>query len=200
MLVWNICLIVAMDRVMSVQSASAVFEGTDISDISQPVVEQYRRVIPDSWALISKQFEEDPSCNFVPQQMTREELRQGYWDLVKRLYTPEAYLERYFKVYESPEYLERRAEICRKAGEGKHLPTLGYGLALLWSLFWALVWDGSLFSVGKVYARYFFTRNLKHRRDIVGFAQFMNRCVTHWHFYKFTRELTTGRLRAYNTL
>jgi len=144
--------------------------------------------------------EEDPSCNFVPQQMTREELRQGYWDLVKRLYTPEAYLERYFKVYESPEYLERRAEICRKAGEGKHLPTLGYGLALLWSLFWALVWDGSLFSVGKVYAKYFFTRNLKHRRDIVGFAQFMNRCVTHWHFYKFTRELTTGRLRAYNTL
>jgi len=35
---------------------------------------------------------------------------------------------------------------------------------------------------------------------IVGFAQFMNRCVTHWHFYKFTRELTAGRLRAYNTL
>ena len=24
--------------------------------------------------------------------MTRDELRSGYWDLVKRLYTPEAYL------------------------------------------------------------------------------------------------------------
>ncbi len=67
--------------------------------------------------------EEDPSCNFVPKQMTRDELRDGYWDLVKRLYTPEAYLERYFKVYESPEYLERRersaawparASICRR--------------------------------------------------------------------------------------
>ena len=63
--------------------------------------------------------EEDPNCNFVPKQMTRDELRQGYWDLVKRLYTPEAFLDRYFKVYESPEYLRRRAEICRKAGEGK---------------------------------------------------------------------------------
>lgn len=42
-------------------------------------------------------------------------------------------------------------------------------------------------------------RNLRHRRDIVGFAQFMNCCVTHWHFYKFTREVTAGR-RAYNTL
>ena len=73
-------------------------------------------------------------------------------------------------------------------------------LTLLWSLFWALLWDGSLFSVGSIYLRYFFGRNLKHRPGIIGFAQFMNRCVTHWHFYKFTRELTAGRLRAYNTL
>ncbi len=144
--------------------------------------------------------EEDPSCNFVPQQMTREELRQGFWDLVKRLYSPEAYLDRYFKVYESPEYLRRRADICRRAGEGRRLPTLAYGLYMLWSLFWALAWDGSLFSIGRVYAKYFFTRNLRHRRDIIGFAQFMNRCVTHWHFYKFTREMTAGRLRAYNTI
>ncbi len=144
--------------------------------------------------------EEDPSCNFVPKQMTRDELRAGYWDLVQRLYTPEAYLERYFKVYESPEYLQRRAEICRMAGEGKRLPTLSYGLRLFFKLFWALLRDGSLFSVGSVYVKYFFTQNVRHRRDIIGFAQFVNRCVTHWHFYKFTRELSAGRLRAYNTL
>ena len=144
--------------------------------------------------------EEDPSCNFVPKQMTRQELRQGYWDLVKRLYTPEAYLDRYFKVFESPEYLRRRAEICRKAGEGKHVPTLAYGLALLWSLSWTLLWDGSLFTVGRVYLKYFLAHIVKHRRGIIGFAQFMNRCVTHWHFYKFTREMTNGRLRAYNTV
>ncbi len=145
--------------------------------------------------------EEDPNCNFVPKQMTREELRNGYWSLVKRLYTPEAYLDRYFKVFESEEYLRRRAEICRKAGEGKSLPTLGYALMLLWSLFWALLWDGSLFSVGRVYFKYFFSRN-RHSGNgkIVAFAQFMNRCVVHWHFYKFTREMTAGRLRAYNTL
>ncbi|HJZ90136.1 MAG TPA: B12-binding domain-containing radical SAM protein [Gemmataceae bacterium] len=142
---------------------------------------------------------EDPNCNFVPRQMTRQELRKGYWDLLKRLYTPEAFLDRYFRVFEHPGYLERRAAICAKAGEGKRLPTLGYGLALLWALFWALLRDGSLLSVGKVYLKYFLTRNLRHRRDIVGFAQFMNRCVTHWHFYKFTREVTRGRLRAYNT-
>ncbi|MEQ9379709.1 MAG: DUF4070 domain-containing protein, partial [Pirellulales bacterium] len=144
-------------------------------------------------------IEEDPNCNFIPQQMTRDELRKGYWDLVTRLYSPEAFLDRYFKVFDFPQYIERRAAICEKAGEGKYLPTLGYGLALLWALFWALLWDGALLSIGGVYMKYFFTRNLKHRRDVVGFAQFMNRCVTHWHFYRFTRDATSGKLRTYNS-
>jgi radical SAM superfamily enzyme YgiQ (UPF0313 family) len=142
---------------------------------------------------------EDPNCNFHPKQMTREELRTGYWELVRRLYTPEAFLDRYFKVYEYPEYLKRRAEICKKAGEGKTWPTLGYGLLLFGKLFWTLLRDGSLISVGGVYAKYFFTRNLKYRRDIIGFAQFANRCVVHWHFYKFTRNAIEGRLRTYNS-
>ena len=89
--------------------------------------------------------------------------------------------------------------MCRKAGEGKHLATLVYGLTLLWGLFWAVLRDGSLFSVGKVYLKYFLSQNIKRRRGLIGFAQFMNRCVTHWHFYKFTRELIAGRVRAYNT-
>jgi len=76
---------------------------------------------------------------------------------------------------------------------------LAYGLALLGALSWALWRDGSLRSVGWTYLKYFFTRNLKYRRDIVGFAQFMNRCVTHWHFYRFTREATSGRLRTYSS-
>jgi radical SAM superfamily enzyme YgiQ (UPF0313 family) len=143
--------------------------------------------------------EHDPNCNFVPRQMSRDELRQGYWELVERLYTPQAFFDRYFKVYQMPEYLERRAAICRKAGEGKWLPTLGYGVALLWALVGALYRDRALTTIGWSYWKYFWTRNLKYRRDVVGFAQFMNRCVTHWHFYKFTREATAGRLRTYNS-
>jgi radical SAM superfamily enzyme YgiQ (UPF0313 family) len=142
---------------------------------------------------------DDPNCNFVPKQMTREELKRGYWDLVKRLYTPESFLDRHFKVYRNREYLKRRAAMCDRAGEGKTLPTLGYGLALLWALFWALLRDGSLYSVGRVYLRYFLRRSVRYRGDVVGFAQFMNRCVTHWHFFKLTREVTRGRLKIYNT-
>jgi radical SAM superfamily enzyme YgiQ (UPF0313 family) len=144
-------------------------------------------------------IDHDPNCNFIPKQMTREELRQGYWDLVGRLYTPQAYLERYLRVFQFPEYLRRRAEICRRAGEGKKLPTLGYGLILLWSLGWALWRAGALTSVGRVYVNYFCRRYLKYRRDIIGFAQYMNRCVTHWHFYQFTREVVAGRIKTYNS-
>ena len=145
------------------------------------------RLIPD-----------DPNCNFHPKQMTRDELQENYWKLVTKLYTPQAFFDRYFKVFELEGYHKRRAEICRKSNEGKTLPTLAYGLILLWKLSWTLLWDGSVWKVGTVYARYFFTRNLRYRRDVVGFAQFMSRCVTHWHFYKFTREASAGRLRTFS--
>jgi len=142
---------------------------------------------------------DDPNCNFEPKQMTRDELKKGYWELLDRLYTPQAFLDRYFQIFRFPEYTSRRREICKKADEGKTIPTLGYGLVLMWNLFWTLLKNRSLLSVGGVYFRYFFTRNLKFRRDVVGFAQFMNRCVTHWHFYRYTREGTAGRLRLFNS-
>jgi radical SAM superfamily enzyme YgiQ (UPF0313 family) len=144
-------------------------------------------------------FEEDPNCNFVPKQMTREQLQENYWELVTRLYTPEAFLDRYFRVFDRPEYRRRRQEICDRANEGKTIPTLAYGLILFWKLFWALTKDRSLTTIGRVYLSYFFRRNLKLRKDVVGFAQFMNRCVTHWHFYRFTRDATSGKLRLYNS-
>jgi radical SAM superfamily enzyme YgiQ (UPF0313 family) len=143
--------------------------------------------------------EGDDNCNVDPAGMTRDELREGYWDLVKRLYEPEAFLDRYFRAYRLPEYHQRRADIARKANEGKFVPTLLYGLALLWSLSWALGRDGSLGTVGRIYLRYFLQVNRRYRSDVVGFAQFVNRCVTHWHFFRFTREASAGRLRLYNS-
>ena len=139
------------------------------------------------------------NCNIVPKQMTSAELKQGYWDLLNRLYAPRAFLDRSFKVAQFPEFRRKRAEICNKAGEGKRIRTLSYGMILLWNLFWALLKDRSLTKIGSVYVRYFFGRSLRYRSDIIGFAQFMNTCVTHWHFYKYTREGTNGNLRLFNS-
>ena len=142
---------------------------------------------------------DDPNCNIVPEQMTPQELQQGYWQLLKRLYDPQAFFDRYFQVNEYPDFKRRRAEISARANEGKALPTLVYGLLLLRRLVVALIKERSLMTIGVVYLRNFFQRSLPVRADIIGFAQFMNRCVTHWHFYKFTCEGTAGKLRLFNS-
>jgi radical SAM superfamily enzyme YgiQ (UPF0313 family) len=142
---------------------------------------------------------DDSNCNIVPKQMTAAELQQGYWGLLKRLYDPQNFLDRYFTINDYPDFKRRRAEISRRANEGKALPTLLYGFHLLRKLVPALIRDRSLTIVGAVYLRNFFKRNLRVRADIIGFAQFMNRCATHWHFYKFTCQGTAGKLRWFNS-
>jgi radical SAM superfamily enzyme YgiQ (UPF0313 family) len=142
---------------------------------------------------------DDVNCNFLPKQMTPTQLKQGYWELLRRLYAPEAFLERYFNIYRYPEYRQRRALIVRKANESKMLRTLVYGLILTWNLFWTLFKDGSLIKLGKVYGRYFVEHRRHYQKGIVGFAQFVNRCVTHWHFWKFTQEGTAGKIRLFNS-
>jgi radical SAM superfamily enzyme YgiQ (UPF0313 family) len=142
---------------------------------------------------------DNANCNIVPKQMTPAELQDGYWKLLNRLYAPQAFLERYFRIYQYPEFRERRMEISRKAKENKRTRAFVYGLILTWKLFWTLLQDGSLKKVGTVYWRNYVEQRRSYQRGVFGFAQFMNRCVTHWHFYKFTREGTSGRLRLFNS-
>lgn len=142
---------------------------------------------------------DDANCNIVPKQMSPAQLQQGYWDLLKRLYAPQAFFERFFLNHDLREFRQRRAEISRRANEGRALPTLFYGLILLRNLLWTLWCDGSLTTNGWAYVKIFWAYNRRYRATVIGFAQFMNRCVTHWHFYKFTREGTGGRLRLFNS-
>ncbi len=142
---------------------------------------------------------DDINCNIVPKQMTPAQLQRGYWDLLQRLYAPQAFLDRYFKIYGYPEFRRRRAEIIAKTNENRAVQTFAYGLILTWNLFWALFKHGSLKKIGTVYLRYFFAHSLYYQTGLSGFAQFMNRCVTHWHFWKFTQEGTAGKLRFFNS-
>jgi radical SAM superfamily enzyme YgiQ (UPF0313 family) len=142
---------------------------------------------------------DDVNCNIVPKQMTSAELQEGYWSLLSRLYAPQAFFERYFRIYQYPEFRRRRLEIARKASEDKKTRAFIYGTILACKLIWTLFRDGSLKDVGGVYWRNFYEHRRNYQRGVFGFAQFMNRCVTHWHFYKFTREGTFGRLRLFNS-
>ncbi len=141
----------------------------------------------------------DFNCNFVPKQMTPEQLQRGYWNLLRRLYAPEAFLERYFRIYKYPEFRHRRAAMIAKANKQRNIKTLIYGLILAWKLFWTLMSEKQLIRVGAVYWRFFRQQRRLYQKGIAGFAQFVNRCVAHWHFWKFTEEGTNGRLRMFNS-
>jgi radical SAM superfamily enzyme YgiQ (UPF0313 family) len=141
----------------------------------------------------------DINCNITPKQMTPSQLQEGYWDLLHRLYAPQAFIERYFKIYQYAEFRRRRTEIVDKANENRKGRALVYGVILAWNLFWTLFRDGSLKAVGTVYWRNFLVQRRTHQRGILAFTQFVNRCVTHWHFYKFTREGISGKLRLFNS-
>jgi hypothetical protein len=70
---------------------------------------------------------------------------------------------------------------------------------LTWNLFRALVKYKSLKTIGTVYWRYFWEHRRRYQKGITGYTQFVNRCVAHWHFWKFTEEGTNGRLRMFNS-
>ena len=142
---------------------------------------------------------DDFNCNFMPKQMTPDELRTGYWSLLRRLYTPEAFLERYFKIYQYPEFRRRRAAIIAKANEQRKLRTLLYGLILTWNLFRSLLKEKRLKALGRVYWNFFWMQRRLYQKGVTGFAQFVNRCVAHWHYWKFTEEGTSGKLRVFNS-
>jgi radical SAM superfamily enzyme YgiQ (UPF0313 family) len=139
---------------------------------------------------------DDPNGNVVPLRMSREALEGGYRNLLGRLYTPDAFMERHFQTFRHPRYVERRARICELGREGRFLPTFLYAGRLFVALAVALVRAGSLREVGGAYLRSFF-KSLRYRRDLIGVAQHLNRCVGHWHFYRFTREAIEGRLRLH---
>src|SRR5258705_10008919 len=73
----------------------------------------------------------DFNCNFVPKNMTPEQLKSGYWELLRRLYAPEAFLERYFKIYEYPEFRQRRAANFAKTTKHKGPKTLLFGIIFI---------------------------------------------------------------------
>ena len=64
---------------------------------------------------------------------------------------------------------------------------------LFFNLLKTLAKDGSLVRVGKVYLRYYFKKSVKLRPRLTVSVMFLNRRVTHWHFYKFTHDTLAGQ-------
>ena len=138
--------------------------------------------------------EEDPSCNFVPKQMTRDELRTKATGTWSNGCTRPKRTSNATSRSTNRRVPGRRADDLPQGRRGQTTADAGVWPGLMWSLFFALLKDGCAILGWLGVREVFLHGRAALSPRIIGFAQFMNRCVTHWHFYKFTRELIAGHV------
>lgn len=129
---------------------------------------------------------DNPDCNFVPRQMSSQELISGYIGLVQRLYEPAAYFERLFGSWaSSPEYRRRWAERARRKKPPTATQRLAGALGVLvigWRLALAMYREGELRRLGSAYIEI----HREYRRSGepgIRWYQFIQYAAEHWHSY-----------------
>jgi radical SAM superfamily enzyme YgiQ (UPF0313 family) len=132
----------------------------------------------------------NPSCNFVPKNMTPEELRAGYLELNRRLYEPEAYFARWFGVRaSSPALVEKWRERSRWARRHRRpMRELAGSLITLQRLARTLQREGLLRELGTAYIAIYMRWARKGPLYRAHLATYIGACALHWHFYKFYRD------------
>jgi hypothetical protein len=131
---------------------------------------------------------EDPEVHFHPKLMSREALKAGYEGLLRRLYEPEAFFERFYAGYRgSPGFRARRRAIDalatpRQGVLQKAKAWLG-ALQLGWRLLGALAHRQLLRRLGGAYAKAYVWQNLACGRDALPLTAFVWTCLRHWHYY-----------------
>jgi radical SAM superfamily enzyme YgiQ (UPF0313 family) len=142
----------------------------------------------------------DIATNIIPLNMTRQELRDGWLDLMVRLYDAENYFERFDALF-----IEGRLPLASAKMEWlrKHR-FLGYlkiqALTILAAVgLLAKIWADPRTRIDRpVYARYL-RKLLASGRPPRYLFQFAFKCIMHTHFATMTRQMVRGESRLVNT-
>jgi radical SAM superfamily enzyme YgiQ (UPF0313 family) len=130
----------------------------------------------------------DPEVAFIPRQMTPKQLREGRTQLIRGLYTAEAYLDRIFHGYRSsPSFRRQRAQLDAEIGRkpnvsGVVVNTIG-SLLQLTRLGRRLVQNGLFWRLAPQYLSIYLRKNLPLGKEAIPFAQYVGLLMSHWHFY-----------------
>ncbi|QDV34458.1 B12-binding domain-containing radical SAM protein [Tautonia plasticadhaerens] len=145
---------------------------------------------------------DDPAIatNVVPLQMSVHEMRDGWLDLMDRLYDPEEYFKRFDALYVDGDVPLGAAKM---GWMRKHRPVsyvlqhIGIVIASLTIL--ARIWrDPRTEPFRPVYARTL-RKLITRRKPIRLLFTFATRCVMHTHFAVMTRQMVRGESRLVNT-
>ena len=128
----------------------------------------------------------DPDVAFHPKLMSREALKAGFDDLLRRVYAPKAYFERLFAGYAGSSDFRRLAASRNPRGLRAVLSWLG-GVRQALRLAGALAREGQFLAVAGAYAHAWRRLNRPLGREAIPFAVFIGLCVVHWHCYRLSR-------------
>ncbi|MEO6811473.1 MAG: B12-binding domain-containing radical SAM protein [Isosphaeraceae bacterium] len=145
---------------------------------------------------------DDPriATNIIPLNMTREELRDGWVDLMSRLYDVENYFERFSSLYIENNFTLGKAKMDwlrkhRPLTYAKQHTLIMLGTLIVLARIWS---DPRTKPYRPVYGRYLRSM-IRARRPVRHLFQFAARCVMHTHFAIMTSQMVKGESRLVNT-
>jgi hypothetical protein len=137
----------------------------------------------------------DPELIFIPKQMSRERLKSGFRELLKRVYDVDAYFERALGAAASTP--QRRPGARSVASTRLSVLKLRLLLTAGWAaralmLAYVMAGQGQLLRHLRAAPRVL-RRNAALGPRALGFAEMVNHWITYWHFASVTRQLSGTR-------
>ena len=137
--------------------------------------------------------------NVIPLRLTREELRDGYIELMQDVYHPQAYFSRFAELYFRKDVLFAPARIrywrdhpwARIKDQGLHLSRAVY-------LFFRLMGCVPEIDLRAEYRRGLW-RLLRVRRDPAMIFGYLLACCMHYHHWTMARQMAEGEIPVTNT-
>lgn len=140
---------------------------------------------------------EQPSCNFVPAQMTVDELIDGTLRTNRAIFEPEVYFERFFGATAGSarlvEIVEARRGAFRSASPWRRLAVKANALLVGARFARALGREGELRHLGGRYLQIYRARGRHAGAASMPAAEFLVAAIKHWHRYKLYKDMAGGR-------
>ncbi|WP_245306351.1 radical SAM protein [Roseovarius aestuariivivens] len=136
-------------------------------------------------------------CNFIPRQMTREDLVTGCANTLRRLYTAEAFFGRILRnISVSEGFKTRRAEMVAREQRRGSARARADSLAMAFRLCLAMARARVL---RRGVAMYLDVYRFQGVADRLSVSTFLSLCVLHWHHYRLTHlNAENGFARSMN--
>jgi radical SAM superfamily enzyme YgiQ (UPF0313 family) len=145
---------------------------------------------------------DDPriATNVIPLNMTREEMRDGWVDLMQRLYEPENYFRRLESLYIDGKLPLGQAKMDWLSTHRPLKYAVQNAMILVATLAMLLrVWTDPRTRPFRAYYKDFLRKFFRARRPLRHLFQFSARAAMHAHFAIMTRQMVRGETRLVNT-